>query len=121
MSFGKKSFEYTKISNKLKEILGNIQYIENPAVPELAFKPDFLINLQNQLIFSEITSISFSENVDWKTLRLIEHLFEVKIFYGNNSSFNLIILNKDRWKPYCIELLRQTHLPSGVEDLNFSL
>ena len=93
------------IKKKLKGILRETKHIYNPAVPELAFKPDFLINLENQLIFVEVTSVSFKENVDWKTLRLIEHLFEVKLFYGNESSFNLIILNKDRWKPYCIELL----------------
>jgi len=90
---------------KLKTILRNIRYIEKPAVPELLFKPDFMISLENQLIFSEIASVTSNENVDWKTLRLIEHLFEIKLFYGNKSAFNLFILNKDRWKPYCIELL----------------
>jgi len=97
--------ETLEIKKKLKGILRETRYIENPTVPELAFKPDFMINLDSQLIFIEAISASFTENIDWKTLRLIEHLFEVKLFYGNKSSFNLIILNKNRWKPYCIELL----------------
>lgn len=79
--------------------------MENPAVPELSFRPDFMLNLENQLIFLEIAPMLHKADADWKTLRLIEHLFEVKLFYGNKSNFNLIILNRNDWKPYCIELL----------------
>lgn len=79
--------------------------MENPAAPELSFTPDFMVNFENQLIFLEIASMPREADADWKTLRLIEHLFEVKLFYGNKSNFNLIIMSKNGWKPYCIELL----------------
>ncbi len=79
--------------------------MEKPSVPELSFKPDFMINLENRLLFVEVATLLREENSDWITLRLIEHLFETKLFCGNKSSFTLVILNKKYWRKYCIELL----------------
>jgi len=76
-----------------------------PAVPELSFRPDFMANMENHLTFFEIASIKAKEDSDWKTLRLIEHLFETKLFFGNKSSFHVLLLNRREWKPYCLELL----------------
>ena len=105
MSTRENQSEIGRVRARITQILRHIPHIENPAVPELSFRPDFMINLENQLIFVEIAAVVREENVDWKTLRLIEHLFEVKLFYGNKSNFNLILLNKNNWKQYCIELL----------------
>jgi len=96
--------EAVRTREKVSQIVQHVPHMENPAVPELSFRPDFMINFERQLIFVEIASV-VQEDVDWETLRLIEHLFEVKLFYGNKANFNLLVLNKDRWKPYCIELL----------------
>jgi hypothetical protein len=64
-----------------------------------------MANMEDHLTFFEIVSAREKENVDWKTLRLIEHLFEVKLFFGNKSSFHLLVLDPRKWKPYCLELL----------------
>lgn len=64
-----------------------------------------MINFDNQLTFVEISYLKTNENVDWKTLRLIEHIFEAKLFFGNESVFSLILLGHRSWKPYCLELL----------------
>jgi hypothetical protein len=67
MPFSENPSETLEIKRKLKGILRETKHIENPAVPELAFKPDFVINLENQLIFIEAISASFTENIGWKT------------------------------------------------------
>jgi len=95
----------SNVKSKAKKILKDINHLVEPAVPELSFKPDFMVNIENRLIFVEVVSLRHGENVDWRTLRLIEHIFEAKLFFGNTSGFNLIIPDKDEWKPYCIELL----------------
>lgn len=90
---------------KIMRILQRANFLAEPAVPELSFRPDFMADIENQLTFFEIASIMEKENADWKTLRLIEYLFEAKLFFGNKSSFHLILLNPEKWKPYCLELL----------------
>jgi hypothetical protein len=105
MSIPESPSEIARTRAKVSQILQHVSHMENPAVPELSFTPDFMVNFENQLIFLEIASMPREADADWKTLRLIEHLFEVKLFYGNKSNFNLIIMNKDGWKPYCIELI----------------
>jgi hypothetical protein len=90
---------------KIKQILQHTDFLAEPAVPELSFRPDFMASIENQLTFFEISSLGEKENVDWRTLRLIEYLFEVKLFFGNKSCFHLILLNPEKWKPYCLELL----------------
>ena len=101
---------YEEILKKLKkteEILKAIDapILANVASPDLSFRPDFMVNLQNQLTFVEISYLKRKETADWKTLRLIEKLFEVKLFFGNKSVYTLILLDKRKWKDYCLELL----------------
>lgn len=79
--------------------------MSNPSTPELSFRPDFMIDFDNRLTFVEITFRKAGENVDWNTLRLIEEIFEVKLFFGDKSVFTLILLDEENWKPYCLELL----------------
>ncbi len=93
---------------KLKELFSDEIRLERASISEFSFIPDFMINFENLLTFIEITSLQEKtrmENVDWKTLRLIEHLFEAKLFFGNDSVFLLFILDSSLWKPYCLELL----------------
>lgn len=90
---------------RIGHILQHTNFLSEPAVPELSFRPDFMANMENNLTFFEIVSVKEDENVDWRTLRLIEHLFEVKLFFGNKSSFHLLALSREEWKPYCRELL----------------
>jgi hypothetical protein len=106
------------VATRIGQFLRNLPHISEPTVPDLTFRPDFMINLENRLILIEIASLRKAENVDWTTLRLIEHLFEVKMFLGNSSVFNLILLDRRTWKPYCAELLENffdgTFSPSSV-------
>lgn len=90
---------------KIREILKSTPHLSNPSMPELSFRPDFMIDFENLLTFLEISSLRANENVDWKTLRLIEEIFEVKLFFGDKSVFCLIVLDKKAWKTYCLELL----------------
>ena len=96
-------FEQASIE-KIKHVLGRTSFLAEPAVPELSFRPDIMANMENQLTFFEIASLARKEDVDWKTLRLIEYLFETKLFFGNRSSFHLIVLDPEGWKQYCLEL-----------------
>lgn len=92
---------------RAKEILKSIDapILVQPSTPELSFRPDFIVNLENRLTFVEISYLKDKETVDWKTLRLIEKLFEVKLFFGNKSVFTLVLLDCKKWKNYCLELL----------------
>lgn len=90
---------------RIRRLLKDSNHIEKPSLPELSFKPDLMIDLDKKLIFVEIAYLRKNENVDWKTLRLIEYLFEIKLFFGNHSLFGLIILDQNLWKDYCLELL----------------
>jgi len=94
-----------EITSKLKKILKGFSYLEGAPISELSFKPDFMVNFGNRLLCIETAYLEKNENVDWKTLRLIEHLFEAKLFLGNNTVFSLIIPDKEGWKPYCLELV----------------
>lgn len=93
------------VATRIGQFLTGLPHISEPTVPDLTFRPDFMINLENRLILIEIASLRKAENVDWTTLRLIEHLFEAKMFLGNSSVFSLILLDRRKWKPYCTELL----------------
>lgn len=89
----------------IKNIFRNYDYIENAPIPKLSFKPDFMLNIDGQLVFFRIVYLRKSDNVDWVTLRIIEEIFEIKLYFGNNAAFGLIILDEENWKSYCIELL----------------
>lgn len=95
-----------EITSKLKKILKGFSYLEGASISELSFKPDFMVNFSNRLLCIEIAYLEKNENVDWKTLRLIERLFETKLFLGNNTVFSLIIPDREGWKPYCLELIK---------------
>lgn len=97
-----------EIAHRIREMFPNETRLEKASVPEFSFKPDFMLNFENLLTFIEIVSLKGKrENADWKTLQLIEYIFEAKLFFGNDSVFLLIILDRDMWKPYCLELLEE--------------
>lgn len=79
--------------------------IVEPNIPSLAIRLDLMINGDDIVLFLEICSIKTTEESDWKTIRLIENLFEIKLFFGKYCSFNLVLINRNKWKPYCLELL----------------
>ena len=68
------------VTSQIRTVLRNSDHVENAAVSELSFKPDFMINMEQKLVLVEIARLQKNENVDWKTLRLIEHIFEAKLF-----------------------------------------
>lgn len=98
--------EITQTISIIRNVLKNQPLVTNPVVPELSFKPHFMVRFDNQLVFIEIASPK-TENIDWKTLRLIEHLFEIKMFCGERTAFNLVLINRKGWKGYCLQLLER--------------
>jgi hypothetical protein len=97
--------KHNHIIQKIKELYHEAMFLQNPTFPEFTFIPDLAIKKEDKLIIVEIVELKLHENVDWRTLRLLEFLFEVKLTLGNNTIFNLIINNKALLQPYCIELL----------------
>ncbi|MBU0778058.1 hypothetical protein KKF82_07350 [Patescibacteria group bacterium] len=106
----------------ISEILSGHEYIEEVRAPEALFRPDYVINHNGSTIFLEIEKINPRENVDWKTLQIIEKLFETKLFYGSKVIFKILIYRNDPWKSYCIQLLQ--NFSDGLiylDDLNSDL
>jgi hypothetical protein len=107
---------------EIQRVLKNSDHIQDASISELSFKPHFMIDMDKRLVLVEIAYVTGNENVDWKTLRLIEHVFEAKLFLGNETSFSLILLDSELWKPYCLELLKnffdKTIFRSSIENLS---
>jgi len=96
---------HNHIIHKIKELCPEATFLPNPTFPEFTFIPDLAIKKGDKLIIIEIVELKPNENIDWRTLRLLEYLFEVKLTLGNNAIFNLIIKNNTLLKTYCTELL----------------
>lgn len=94
-----------RTASKIRKILRTVTYMEEPVVSELLFRPDFMVNMEKQLVLVEVIIPRSNQNVDWLTLRLMEYLFETKMFLGNKSVFVLVTSRSDFWKPYCLEIL----------------
>ena len=95
--------DYKKL---ISEILFGHDYLMEARVPEALFRPDYVINYNGSTIFLEIEKIHPRENVDWKTLQIIEKIFEIKLFFGPRAVFKILVDRNDPWKLYCIQLLQ---------------
>ena len=90
----------------VETLLEEYNYLKEPALPGVVEKPKYMINYDGIMYFIIYADLNEHENVDWKTLRIIEMIFELKIYYGNNSIITTILKTNNLWKNYCIELLR---------------
>ncbi len=100
-----KTIDRNAIIKKIQSLLGTDKYLANPLFPDFSFQPDLIVNRDGNLTVIQVDYLRPNDNVDWKTLQLIEQVFEVKLFLGNKATISLILPDASLWKNYCIELL----------------
>lgn len=69
-----------------------IKYLRHPVIPDIYFRPDFLIRKNGKLFSLNLTQWSVPHTTSIKTLELIEELFEIKISLGNSTISSLLII-----------------------------
>jgi len=106
MNVMRNTFLRDRLDLAIEHHLEGFNYLKEPALSEVVEKPHYMINYDGIMYFIIYAELNEYDNVDWKTLRIIEMIFEIKIYYGNNSIITTVLKTNDRWKDYCVELLR---------------
>ena len=111
-----------KFEKEVSRVLSsmNVESLPRPAIPDLFFRPDFLIRKDGKLFTLALTLWRTPYATSIKTLELLEELFEIKLSLGNDTISSLLILGSPRiWGDTILSLLTTFYDYVGfIEDIS---